>query len=111
MPDAACYWYKKRFRFETYFSDEESRGFYIHKVHLSDPERLGTLMSADCLAYLWIIYLGLITIREHWTKLIHRADRCDWSLFHMDLALLDFFLSEKLPIPVAFTLSETKCVW
>jgi len=42
--------------------------------------------------------------------LIHRADRCDWSLFHLGLALLDYFLNEELPIPVSFTLLETKSV-
>lgn len=111
LPDAACHWYKKRFRIETFFSDEKSRGFYLHKSHLSDPDRLGTLMIAACLAYLWIIYLGLTAIREDWVRLIHRTDRCDWSLFHLGLALLDFFLNEELPIPVSFTLLETKSVW
>jgi hypothetical protein len=110
LPDSACHWYKKRFRIETFFSDEKSRGFHLHKSHLSDPERLGTLMIAACLAYLWIIYLGLTAIRDGWVRLIHRADRCDWSLFHLGLALLDFFLNEELLIPVSFTLWEAKCV-
>ena len=69
-----------------------------------------TLPDAACLAYLWIIYLGLTAIREDWVRLIHRADRCDWSLFHLGLALLDYFLNEELPIPVSFTLLETKSV-
>lgn len=110
LPDAACSWYKKRFRIETFFSDEKSRGFHLHKSHLSDPERLGTLMIAACLAYLWIIYLGLTAIRDGWVRLIHRADRCDWSLFHLGLALLDYFLNEELAIPVSFTLLEPKSV-
>ena len=56
LPDEAVYWYKKRFQIETFFSDEKSRGFYLHKSHLSDPQRLSTLMIAACLAYLWIVY-------------------------------------------------------
>jgi hypothetical protein len=110
LPDAACYWYKKRFRIETFFSDEKSRGFYLHKSHLADTQRLGILMIAACLAYLWIIYLGLTAVRDGWVKLIHRTDRCDWSLFHLGLALLDFFLNEDLLIPVSFTLMEPKSV-
>lgn len=110
LPDAACYWYKKRFRIETFFSDEKSRGFYLHKSHLADPDRLSTLLIAACLAYWWIVYLGLIAIREDWVKVIHRTDRCDWSLFHLGLALLDYFLNEDLPIPVSFTLIEPKSV-
>jgi hypothetical protein len=106
LPDEACYWYKKRFSIETFFSDEKSRGFHLHKSHLSDPERLGVLMIAACLAYLWIVYLGLTALRDDWVKVIHRTDRCDWSLFRLGLALLDHFLNELLPIPVSFTLES-----
>jgi hypothetical protein len=110
LPDEAIYWYKKRFQIETFFSDEKSRGFYLNKSHLSDPHRLGILMIAACLAYLWIIYLGLVALRKDWVKVIHRTDRCDWSLFRLGLALLDHFLNEDLPIPVSFTLLDQKSV-
>ena len=106
----ACYDYKKRFQIETFFSDEKSRGFHLHKSHLSDPERLSTLMIAACLAYLWMVYLGLEALRHDWVRLIHRTDRCDWSLFRLGLALLDHFLNESLPIPVSFNLWDSKCV-
>ncbi len=36
----ACRFYSKRFRIETFFSDQKSRGFNIHKSHISDPHRL-----------------------------------------------------------------------
>ena len=106
----ACYCYQKRFQIETFFSDEKSRGFHLHKSHLSDPERLSTLMIAACLAYLWMVYLGLEALRHDWVRLIHRTDRCDWSLFRLGLALLDHFLNESLPIPVSFNLLDSKCV-
>jgi hypothetical protein len=101
---------KKRFRIETFFSDEKSRGFLLHKSHLADPQRLAVLMIAACLAYLWIVFLGLTALRDGWLKLIHRSDCCDWSLFRLGLALLDYFLNEDVPIPVSFTLLETKSV-
>ncbi len=110
LPDAACHWYKLRFRIETFFSDEKSRGFFLHKSHLADTHRLSTLMIAACLAYLWIVYLGLTAVRENWLTLIHRSDRCDWSLFRLGLALLDYLLNEELPIPVSFSLIEPNCV-
>jgi hypothetical protein len=110
LPGEACYWYKKRFQIETFFSDEKSRGFFLNKSHLSDPQRLSNLMIAACLTYLWIFYLGCIAVRDDWVKIIHRADRCDWSLFRLGLALLDHFLNELLPIPVSFNLLEKKCV-
>jgi hypothetical protein len=104
------YWYKKRFQIETFFSDQKSRGFFLHKSHLSDPHRLSTLLIAACLAYLWTVYLGLVALRKDWVKIIHRSDRCDWSLFRLGLALLDHFLNQDLPIPVSFTLMEPNCV-
>jgi hypothetical protein len=54
--------------------------------------------------------LGLTALREDWTKIIHRVDRCDWSLFRLGLALLDHLLNEELLIPVSFSLLETKSV-
>jgi hypothetical protein len=98
----ACYWYAKRFRIETFFSDQKSRGFHLHKSHLSNPARLARLMIAACLAYIWIIYLGALCIRDGWHRLIHRTDRCDLSLFQLGLRLLEHFLNMGMAIPVAF---------
>jgi hypothetical protein len=100
--DEACYWYSKRFRIETFFSDQKSRGFHVHKSHLSDPVRLARLMMAACLAYIWIVFLGAIAKRDGWVAVIHRTDRCDLSLFQLGLSLLEHLLNEHLPIPVAF---------
>lgn len=100
--EEACYWYAKRARIETFFSDQKSRGFNLHKSHISDPARLARLMIAACLAYIWIIYLGVIAKQDGWVQIIHRTHRCDLSLFQLGLNLLDHFLNECLPIPVAF---------
>jgi hypothetical protein len=102
LVEEACYWYRKRFRIETFFSDQKSRGFNMQKSHLSDPDRLARLMIAACLAYIWIIYLGVVAERDGWVKTIHRTDRCDLSLFQLGLDLLEHFLDEHLPIPVEF---------
>jgi hypothetical protein len=98
----ACYWYKKRFQIETFFSDEKSRGFYLHKSHLANPARLAKLLLAACLAYLWIVFLGVLAHRENMVKIIHRTERCDWSLFRLGLCFLEYLLNEEKPIPVAF---------
>jgi len=102
----ACHWYAKRFRIETFFSDQKSRGFHLHKSHISDPVRLSRLMMAACLAYIWIIYLGALAELEGWVKVIHRTDRCDLSLFQLGLRLLEHFLNEEMPIPVEFQMLE-----
>ena len=109
----ACAWYRKRFRIETFFADQKSRGFHLHQSHLDRPERLARLMIAACLAYLWIILLGATALAEGWVSLIHRNNRCDWSLFQLGLNLRDFFLNETDDVPVVFQiipLMDEKCV-
>jgi hypothetical protein len=100
--EEACRLYSKRFRIETFFSDQKSRGFHLHQSHLSDPKRVSRLLIAACLAYIWIVYLGAICVQQGWVKIIHRTDRCDLSLFQLGLRLLAHFLNEGLSIPVAF---------
>jgi Transposase DDE domain len=100
--EEACRLYEKRFRIETFFSDQKSRGFHIHKSHMSDVQRLSRLLIAACLAYIWIVYLGSVCEKERWRPLIHRRKRCDLSLFQLGLRLLEHFLNEELPIPVQF---------
>lgn len=100
----ACSLYKKRMRIETFFSDQKSRGFHIHKSHIADPQRLARLLIAACLAYIWVIYLGTLAKVENWIETIHRTDRCDLSLFQLGLDLLEYFLNEGIPIPVDFRL-------
>ena len=102
VADEACRLYAKRFCIETFFSDQKSRGFHLHKSHLSDPVRLTRLLMAACLAYIWIIYLGALCEQDGWVSIIHRGDRCDLSLFQLGLRLLDYLLSEDSTIPVAF---------
>src|SRR5215211_940821 len=94
--------YKKRFRIETFFSDQKSRGFNIHKSHLTDPQRLSRLLIASCLAYIWLVYLGSLCKKERWQSIVHRSKRCDLSLFQLGLRLLEHFLNEDLPLPVQF---------
>ena len=98
----ACGYYRKRFKIETFFSDQKSRGFHIQKRHLSDPKRLSRLLIACCLSYLWIIYLGAYAMEHGLNRVVHRTDRCDLSLFQLGLRLLKYFLNNELPILVAF---------
>jgi len=98
----ACKYYRRRFQIETFFSDQKSRGFHIHKSHLSDPVRLGRMLLAACLAYLWMICLGLWVITEKKTGLIDRTDRIDKSLFRLGLDWVRYALIRNLDIEPIF---------
>jgi hypothetical protein len=99
-------WYKRRFRIETFFSDQKSRGFYLGHSHISDTAHLQRLLIGTCLAYLWIVCLGAWVVQNGRLPWIHRGDRCDWSLFHIGLNWIEFCLNEGLPLWTHFALSE-----
>jgi hypothetical protein len=100
----ACDWYRKRMHIETFFSDQKSRGFQLDRSHLSHPERVGRLLIAASLAYLWVLCLGNAAHEDDWLPRIHRRHRCDLSLFQLGLRLLDYLLNHELPIPSSLTL-------
>jgi len=106
LGEEACYWYQQRRRIETFFSDQKSRSFHLHKSHISDPVRLARLLIAACLAYVWMIYRGTQAHLRKRIRLLHRTDRCDLSLFQLGLDLLHHFLEEDLDILIDFRLPE-----
>jgi hypothetical protein len=70
--EEALYWYRKRFTIETFFSDQKSKGFHIHKSHIAIPERLEQLLISAAMAYLFIIYFGIYYTKLHdFHKTIH----------------------------------------
>ena len=103
----ACKYYRRRFQIETFFSDQKSRGFYVHKSHLSDPLRLSRMLIAACLAYLWMICLGVWVISESKTGLIDRTDRIDKSLFRLGLDWIKYALRHNLEIVPIFQFQPT----
>ncbi len=83
--EEACRLDPKRFRIETFFSAQKSRGFHIQTSQIADPQRLSRFLIAACLAYIWIVYLGSLCEHEGWREIVHRRKRCDLSLFQLGL--------------------------
>ncbi|MHC4537282.1 MAG: IS4 family transposase [Planctomycetota bacterium] len=104
LPNAyqACRYYRRRYRIETFFSDQKSRGFHIHKSHLSNPIRLSRLLIAACLAYIWMICQGLWVIATKNTSLIDRTDRIDKSIFRLGLDWLKYALKRNIDFEPTF---------
>lgn len=106
----ACKYYRRRFRIETFFSDQKSRGFHIHKSHLADPARLSRLLIAACLAYIWMISQGLRVIAENKLSLIDRTDRRDKSLFRLGLDWLKYALKHSIDFLPTFHFSPLEAI-
>ena len=97
-----CQCYRKRYRIETFFSDQKSRGFHIHKSHLAKPARLSRLLLVACLAYIWMILQGMQVIAEEKTALIDRTDRTDKSIFRLGLDWLRYCLKQGIDFDPQF---------
>jgi hypothetical protein len=103
--DAAWRLYTKRFRRDTCFADQKSRGCPRHTSPLSDLTRLTRFLMAAGFASLWLSSLGARCAQDGWVSILHRGDRCDRSVFQRGLRLLDYLLSEDYTIPVAFSIA------
>ncbi|MEO7838257.1 MAG: IS4 family transposase [Anaerolineales bacterium] len=101
-PYQTCRYYRRRFRIETFFSDQKSRGFHIHKSHLADPARLSRLLIAACLAYIWMICQGLQVIVTNNAALIDRTERIDKSVFRLGLDWIKYALKHRLDFQPIF---------
>lgn len=103
-PDDAYERYRVRFRIECMFANHKSRGFRIDKSHLADSERLGRLIIASSLAYVWIHAAAGFAQVHSWVDQFHRSDRCDLSLFQIGLRAIQYALREGVRVPVSFVL-------
>jgi hypothetical protein len=104
--DEACRWYQKRFRIETFFADQKSRGFHLHKSHIADPARIARLMLAACLAYIWVVCLGALAMATGFNRIVHRTERCDLGLFQLGLRVLDHLLNNDMPLEFSLALPD-----
>lgn len=106
-----CRYYQRRYRIETFFSDQKSRGFNIHKSHLNKPERLSRLLVAACLAYIWMILQGLEVIAKGKTGLIDRTERNDKSIFRLGMDWIRHCLKREIDFePIFLFRLETNLV-
>lgn len=102
--DEICTAYAKRFKLETLFSDQKSRGFHIDKSHLSDPKRLTRLLLAAALTYIWMIYLGIEIVQDESRRsFIDRTHRSDKSLFRLGYDWIKVALTRNFDFEVLFS--------
>lgn len=101
----ACELYRQRALIETLFSDQKSRGFGIDKSHLEDPEKVNRLLMAACLAYIWMVWLGVEIIISGQAHHIDHNTRRDKSVFRLGLDWMKHSLKHGKQVMVSFILS------
>lgn len=101
-------WYRRRFKIETLFADTKSRGFGLHKSGIRAPQRLARFVIAVFLAYIWMIYLGVLVIQEQRLDWVARTDRFMHSLFRLGCLYLDLILEQGWEIPISFQLPDPR---
>lgn len=97
-------WYKRRFKIETLFADSKSRGFGLDKSGIRHAQRMERFVMAVFIAYIWMIYLGVLVIQTGHLGLIARTDRFTHSLFQLGRLYFDRILEEEWAIPVSLQL-------
>ena len=104
----ATWCYRRHFRIETFFSDQKSRGFQIHKSCLSDPVRLSRSLIAACLAYVWMLSLGLLTgVFKFWGK--SKLSDCKTAPGACAYAYVQAWATREMPPRYAPPNANTRC--
>ena len=97
-------WYRRRFKIETLFADVKSRGFGLDKSGIRHTIRMERFLIALFLAYIWLIYLGVLLIKDRNLGLVARTDRFMHSLSQLGRLYLNRILEESWEIPISVQL-------
>lgn len=100
--DTICY-YDKRWSIETFFGDIKSRGFFIHKSKLTDPQRVAKLLIIACLAYILLFKLGENEQNSPYVSKVTKKNRMDLSIFTLGKKLVEYCVKRAIPIIFSFS--------
>jgi hypothetical protein len=91
-------YYKKRFSIETIFGDIKSRGFNIHRVKISNPERIDKLLMVVCIAFLLVFALGTFKkqLNPFMPKFVRKDRINQLSVFQLGLRAIQYFIKEAI---------------
>jgi hypothetical protein len=91
--------YRRRMWTEELFGDLKGHGFDLESTHLLHVERLSRLTLFVILLYVWMLWVGVRTIKRgdrHW---VDRHDRRDLSVFQIGWRFIDRFITNGDPLP------------
>lgn len=100
-PTRALGAYRRRMWIDELFGDLKRHGVDLEMTHLSQIERLTRLTFLVALLYLWLLSLGLRTIKRGFRRWVDRAERRDLSVFQIGWRLLQGCLTNATAPPAA----------
>jgi hypothetical protein len=92
--------YRRRVWIEEMFGDLKKHGFDLESTHLQHGLRLSRLTLAVALLYVWLMAVGLRSIkqgRRHW---VDRRERRDLSIFQIGWRMMARLLINALHISI-----------
>lgn len=100
--------YSRRFWIEEMFRDFKEQGFRLDKTQLETPTRVSVLILCVCVAYTWMLFLGVTWEQEGKRREVDRPKRFQLSLFQFAWRYLRRLLARGGEFPKHFFLSSPK---
>jgi hypothetical protein len=97
---------RKRFWIEPTNRDLKSAGFDLEQSAVPDVARLGNLVLAMAVTWLWMVYIGQWVIRTGRRTLLSAKHKRDYSVFRLGRDWVRRALALGWPIPIGFTLGR-----
>lgn len=93
--------YRRRMGIDEFFGDLKRHGVDLEMTHLNQIERLTRLTFLVALLYLWLVSLGLRSIKQGLRRWVDRSERRDLSVFQIGWRLLQGCLTNATAPPAA----------
>lgn len=87
--------YEDRFKIESFFRDQKSKGFHVQRSGLSDPERIDRLLIATCMAYVLLIFAGVKALKSKFYDRIARTEKQYLSLFQLGYRFVKYLVDKR----------------
>lgn len=98
------YYYRRRYRIETFFGDIKSRGFNIHRTKISKPQTLFNLLIVASLAFIIAILFEFDARRSPHLSKFCRKQRIDQlSVFQIGFRGILYYIKKQLCISFQFS--------
>ena len=103
-PATIAYYYRRRYRIETFFGDIKSRGFNIHRTKINKAQTLDNLLIVAALAFILAILFEFEARSSQHLPKFCRKDRVNkLSVFQLGLRAILFYIKKRLRLSFQFS--------